>query len=56
MLDGLGEKAMSTYRIFTTAFKRHVAQEFLAGASLNALGTTTSIANWPLRNERKGTV
>lgn len=29
---------MSTYRIFTTAFKREVAQEFLAGASLNAFG------------------
>lgn len=44
MLDGPWEKAMSTYRIFTTAFKRQVAQEFLAGASLNALGRKHEVA------------
>jgi transposase-like protein len=41
---GLGGKAMSTYRIFTTAFKRQVAQEYLAGASLNALGRKHEVA------------
>lgn len=35
---------MSTYRTFTTAFKRQVAQEFLAGASLNALGRKHEVA------------
>ena len=35
---------MSTYRIFTTAFKRQVAQEYLAGASLNALGRKHEVA------------
>jgi transposase-like protein len=44
MLDGPWEQAMSTYRIFTTAFKRDVAQEYLAGASLNALGRKHEVA------------
>jgi transposase len=35
---------MSTYRIFTTVFKRDVAQEYLAGASLNALGRKHEVA------------
>ena len=35
---------MSNYRMFTTAFKRQVAQEFLAGASLNALGRKHEVA------------
>jgi transposase-like protein len=35
---------MSTYRIFTTAFKRQVAQEYLAGGSLNALGRKYEVA------------
>ena len=35
---------MSTYRIFTTAFKRQVAQDYLAGASLDALGRKHEVA------------
>jgi len=35
---------MPNYRIFTTAFKREVAQEFLAGASLNALSRKHEVA------------
>ena len=44
MLDGPWERAMSTHRIFTTAFKRDVAQEYLAGASLNALERKHEVA------------
>ena len=35
---------MSTYRIFTIALKRQVAQEYLAGASLNALSRKHEVA------------
>ena len=35
---------MSTYRMFTVAFKRQVAQEYLAGASLNALSRKHEVA------------
>lgn len=35
---------MSTYRMFTVAFKRQIAQEFLAGASLNALSHKHEVA------------
>jgi MFS family permease len=35
---------MSSYRIFTIAFKRQVAQEYLAGVSLNALSRKHEVA------------
>ena len=42
MLGGpLGE---SNYRVFTTAFKRAVSEEYLAGASLNALSPKHEVA------------
>ena len=35
---------MSNYRVFTVEFKRRVAEEFLAGASLNALSRKHEVA------------
>lgn len=35
---------MGNYRMFKTAFKREVAQEYLAGASLNALSRQHEVA------------
>ncbi|SRR5258706_10946432 len=35
---------MSNYRVFTTAFKRAVAEEYLVGASLNALSRKHEVA------------
>ncbi|MBO6720028.1 MAG: transposase [Rhizobiaceae bacterium] len=35
---------MSNYRVFTVAFKRQVSEEFLAGASLNALSRKHEVA------------
>jgi transposase len=35
---------MSSYRMFTIAFKRQVAQEYLAGISLNALARKHEVA------------
>ncbi len=35
---------MSNYRLFTTAFKRQVAEEYVAGASLHALSRKHGVA------------
>lgn len=35
---------MSSYRIFTASFKRRVAEEYLAGASLHALSRKQEVA------------
>jgi transposase len=35
---------MSNYRVFRVDFKRRVAEEFLAGASLNALSRKHEVA------------
>lgn len=40
---------MSDYRVFTTAFKRQVAEEYLAGASLNALSRKHEVARTLIR-------
>jgi hypothetical protein len=40
MLDGLGRKAMSTYRIFTAV----TPEEYLADAPIDALGAEHEVA------------
>jgi hypothetical protein len=50
MLDGLGRKAMSTYRILTTAV-RQVAEEYLAGAPIDALGAPLKTRALPMRRQ-----